>query len=221
MKTLNANECESKSLGQRSIFDLPVPQELSIEVFIDHLRLGINGLCVAGSILVKLLEKDNHVFSKIMDKHPWVTMDCLMTLLNIGKRRLHPEVLLQSARVQKSLLELPYEKQEEILKNAHKISKLKEEASGEMRKIRLGSRKPEIIPKRSDWLKPVRVSEPDEFKSNTKEHGSFCIIFKDGLVHEAFKRAKGAIDCQRIRLMPDPSKPGTLVANVEFYEFNK
>lgn len=239
MKTLKSIETKSAPSGPGSNSSGSPSERPSatIESFVGFVAAGVGGFLEAGKQLVELHEKDAGVFAKIIRHAPWITMDMLMTLLRVGRREIHPALLLYSGRkVFDRLAALPYERQETVVNNPVEMGKLMQQSA---KQIRVENRRVA-----ADWHQ--KVSGPSQIDGHhlltertaarmggptmavkpaeapvTKEHGLYMIVLKTGKNPQFFKRTGAPINAQRVRLDPDPDDPAAMVANLELYEFKR
>lgn len=118
---------------------------VSIEKFIGFVELGIDFWEQAGKELVRLKSQDQDIFDAITTEHPHLTRDMLVTLEQIGLKKIHPMTLLMPSHVMNRVAEMPYVEQRYLAEQP-----IVEVAVTP----RHGHRKLEIIQKRVDALTP-------------------------------------------------------------------
>ena len=124
MKPQTKSKTESNSNAAPSCsVSLPEPPpsrdcatiEDAIDQFICWIGKGIESWVYAGQVLEKLLKQDPHVFAKILNKCPWLTVDNLWTFYKIGTKQVRPEVVLAKGWLASKLLHFDYETQSILL----------------------------------------------------------------------------------------------------------
>lgn len=187
------------------------------------------GFLEAGRELVELYVRDNGVFNKIMRQAPWVTVDMLMTLLRIGRKEIHPKVLLYSGRkIFDRMIALPYDRQEKLVNDPMAMGDFMQ---GEPTKtggkrsdgfVRVRQKEVALTPEAAKAFvlgrKPVEPVVPPVI---AKEHGAYMVVIKPGKNPQFFKRTGTPYNAQRVRLEQDPDDPGALIANLELYEMTR
>ena len=83
----------------------------TIKEFLSNLELGFDFLQTAGEQLCKMKADDFDVFDRITDTCDWITRDMLETLLLIGRKEIHPRIMLLPKHVYSKVCGLPYEEQ--------------------------------------------------------------------------------------------------------------
>lgn len=86
----------------------------TIKEFLGNLDLGFSFIQKAGEQLVKMKAANFDVFDDILEECDWLTRDMLETILLIGRREIHPRILLLPRHVYTKIVGLPYEEQERI-----------------------------------------------------------------------------------------------------------
>jgi hypothetical protein len=83
----------------------------TIDQFIGNITLGFDFLENAGRQLIVMKEDDFDVFDRIIEENPWITRDMLETILAIGKKEIHPRLILLPRHVFDRVCGLPYDDQ--------------------------------------------------------------------------------------------------------------
>lgn len=88
-----------------------------IDDFVSKLNLGFEFLEDAGIKLVELMGRHENLFQQITDRHEWVTIEMLKTMEAIGKKQIHPRLLLAPKFTLNAFASLPYEEQKWAVEN--------------------------------------------------------------------------------------------------------
>jgi hypothetical protein len=88
-----------------------------IDCFAKLVSEGIKKWEQAGKLLVALSDADPSVYSKITQRHPFVSMDMLMAFEKIGRKQLHPILLLSDSPAARKASTLPYQDQKKIIES--------------------------------------------------------------------------------------------------------
>jgi hypothetical protein len=86
-----------------------------IQEFASLCQQGIDAWVKAGEILVELVEDDPHVFDKIIEADPRMNAGILGRFEQMGRKVLHPQLVLSDAPGYEKLAEMPYSVQERFL----------------------------------------------------------------------------------------------------------
>lgn len=86
----------------------------TVKEFLGNLELGFDFLQTAGDQLCKMKADDFDVFDRILEQCDYITRDMLDTLLLIGRKEIHPRIMLLPKHVYSKVCGLPYEEQEKI-----------------------------------------------------------------------------------------------------------
>lgn len=87
-------------------------QNKHITSFIDLFRQGVDAWIKAGELLVELVETDPHVYDYIIQKCPTLNAGILGRFEQMGRKTLHPQLLLSASPGFSKLSKLPYSMQE-------------------------------------------------------------------------------------------------------------
>lgn len=82
-----------------------------IEAFLTLLRDGIAKWEVAGVMLSTMRKHNPSIYAEIIRREPMITVDMLSTIERIGRKQLHPRLLLNAQLPVKRLMGFPYEEQ--------------------------------------------------------------------------------------------------------------
>jgi len=83
----------------------------AVETFLIMLREGIKCWQAAGGLLVEMRKDDPGVYRKIIQREPLLTVDMLETIERIGRKQLHPQLLISPAMPVRRLMGYPYDEQ--------------------------------------------------------------------------------------------------------------
>ena len=75
---------------------------------------GIEAWIEAGKLLCEIVEDEPQAMLTIARKHPYLTPDVLETFLRIGRKQLHPYLVIDTSPGAQKLASLPYESQVEM-----------------------------------------------------------------------------------------------------------
>jgi hypothetical protein len=87
-------------------------QQAKIETFIQHFRRGVEEWIAAGEILVEMVEEDPYVYDYIINQCPTLNAGILGRFEQMGRKTLHPQLLLTASPGFAKLQKLPYSMQE-------------------------------------------------------------------------------------------------------------
>jgi hypothetical protein len=90
-------------------------KDQKIREFASLCQQGIDAWIKAGEILVELVEDDPHVFDKIISVDPRMNAGILGRFEQMGRRVLHPQLLLSDAPGFERLSQMPYSVQERFI----------------------------------------------------------------------------------------------------------
>jgi hypothetical protein len=91
--------------------------EQDISALLSKIELGISFWEDAGELAVKLKEKHEDFFVQVADRHEWVTIEMLNTLEAIGRKTLHPRLLLAPKFTLSQFASLSYAEQKYAVEN--------------------------------------------------------------------------------------------------------
>lgn len=86
-----------------------------IETFIDLFRQGVEAWIKAGEILVEMVDNDPHTYDYIIEKCPTLNPGILGRFEQIGRKILHPQLLLTASPGFARLRRLPFSMQERFI----------------------------------------------------------------------------------------------------------
>lgn len=84
---------------------------------VGDIELGIDFWESAGKKVVEMKEKHDDFFKAVTERCDWITMEMLTTLESIGKKELHPRLLLAPKFTMSRFASLPYEDQKYAVEN--------------------------------------------------------------------------------------------------------
>ena len=90
-------------------------QQQQIEKFITLFQEGVNAWIKAGEILVQMTEEDPHVYDYIIQKCPTLNAGILGRFEQMGRKTLHPQLLLSASPGFSKLSKLPFSMQERYI----------------------------------------------------------------------------------------------------------
>ena len=90
-------------------------QKAQIETFIQHFRRGVEEWITAGEILVQMVEEDPYVYDYIIAQCPQLNAGILGRFEQMGRKTLHPQLLLTASPGFAKLQRLPYSMQERYI----------------------------------------------------------------------------------------------------------
>jgi hypothetical protein len=90
-------------------------QTTRINSFIDLFKVGVDSWIKAGEILVELVEEDPHAYDYIIQQCPQLNAGILGRFEQMGRKSLHPQLLLTSSPGFARLQKLPYSLQERFI----------------------------------------------------------------------------------------------------------
>ena len=90
-------------------------QQAQIEAFITHFRRGVEEWITAGEILVQMVEQDPYVYDYIIQQCPQINAGILGRFEQMGRKTLHPQLLLTASPGFAKLQRLPYSLQERYI----------------------------------------------------------------------------------------------------------
>ena len=86
-----------------------------MESFLTLFREGVEAWVKAGAILVELIEENPNIYDEMIEKCPTLNAGILTRFEQIGRKQLHPQLLLGSSAGMAKLKRLPYSLQERYL----------------------------------------------------------------------------------------------------------
>lgn len=90
-------------------------QKAQIETFIHHFRRGVEEWITAGEILVQMVEQDPYVYDYIIQQCPQINAGILGRFEQMGRKTLHPQLLLTASPGFAKLQRLPFSMQERYI----------------------------------------------------------------------------------------------------------
>lgn len=93
----------------------PTAQNERIASFIELFKAGVEAWIKAGEILVELVEDDPHVYDYIIQQCPNLNAGILGRFEQMGRKSLHPQLLLTASPGFAKLQKLPYSMQERFI----------------------------------------------------------------------------------------------------------
>lgn len=90
-------------------------QKAQIETFIHHFRRGVEEWITAGELLVEMVEKDPYVYDYIIQQCPQINAGILGRFEQMGRKTLHPQLLLTASPGFAKLQRLPFSMQERYI----------------------------------------------------------------------------------------------------------
>jgi hypothetical protein len=90
-------------------------QQAKIETFIQHFRRGVEEWIAAGEILVEMVEEDPYVYDYIINQCPTLNAGILGRFEQMGRKTLHPQLLLTASPGFAKLQKLPFSMQERYI----------------------------------------------------------------------------------------------------------
>ena len=91
-------------------------QHKQIEKFIELFQTGVNAWIQAGELLVSMVEEDPHIYDYIIQKCPTLNAGILGRFEQMGRKTLHPQLLLTASPGFDKLRRLPFSMQERYIK---------------------------------------------------------------------------------------------------------
>lgn len=88
-----------------------------IKQFADLVRQGVDAWIKAGEILVELVNDDPQVFDKIINENPHLNAGVLGRFELMGRKALHPQLLLHDSPGYQKLAQMPFSVQERYLES--------------------------------------------------------------------------------------------------------
>jgi hypothetical protein len=82
-----------------------------IESFVSLVKQGVDAFQKAGEVLNKFSRTNKNAYRMIMEKHPEISISTLETFARIGRKEIHPPLLVDGSIGAQRLLECPYETQ--------------------------------------------------------------------------------------------------------------
>ena len=89
--------------------------DAKIENFITLFRQGVEAWIKAGEVLVELVDEDPHAYDYIIQKNPQLNAGVLGRFEQMGRKTLHPQLLLTASPGFTRLQKLPYSLQERFI----------------------------------------------------------------------------------------------------------
>lgn len=90
-------------------------QKKQIEAFIELFQQGVNAWIKAGEMLVEMVEDDPHVYDYIIQQCPTLNAGILGRFEQMGRKNLHPQLLLTASPGFDKLRKLPFSMQERYI----------------------------------------------------------------------------------------------------------
>ena len=90
-------------------------QQDKIATFIEHFRRGVEEWISAGEILVEMVEEDPYVYDYIIQQCPQLNAGILGRFEQMGRKTLHPQLLLTASPGFAKLQKLPFSLQERYI----------------------------------------------------------------------------------------------------------
>ena len=90
-------------------------QTAQITQFIEAYQYGVDAWVRAGEILVEMVEQDSDAFHKIVEKCPSINIGALYLFEQMGRKMLHPRLLLSDCPGYQKLATMPLSIQERYL----------------------------------------------------------------------------------------------------------
>lgn len=87
-------------------------QSNSVETFCELFRKGYEAWVEAGKVVAAALESDPDFADKVHASHPEISLDTVYAFDRLGRRELHPKLLISDSPGAKKLRRLPYSVQE-------------------------------------------------------------------------------------------------------------
>lgn len=85
--------------------------ETEINEFLSLFKQGYDAWVKAGEILVQMIDRDPDVIDAILDRYPDLNAGILRQFEKMGRKQLHPLLLLESTPGESRLARLPYSEQ--------------------------------------------------------------------------------------------------------------
>jgi len=92
-----------------------INQQAQIDAFITHFRRGVEEWITAGEILVQMVEQDPYVYDYIIQQCPQINAGILGRFEQMGRKTLHPQLLLTASPGFAKLQKLPFSLQERYI----------------------------------------------------------------------------------------------------------
>jgi hypothetical protein len=89
--------------------------QTKIDTFAKLVKDGLNKWTKAGELLVSIIDDDPNCFKKIVKRHPFITNDLLSAFERIGRKQLHPMLLLSNSVASRRIASFPYAEQNRIM----------------------------------------------------------------------------------------------------------
>jgi hypothetical protein len=86
-----------------------------IAEFIELFQTGVNAWIKAGELLVQMVEEDPHIYDYIIQQCPTLNAGILGRFEQMGRKTLHPQLLLSASPGFSKLSKLPFSMQERYL----------------------------------------------------------------------------------------------------------
>lgn len=93
-----------------------ISHEAKVKEIIDLYREGVEAWTKAGEILVELVDEDPQTYDYIIQQEPRINTGVLSKLEQIGRKTLHPQLLMTSSPGYHKLKRLPFSLQERYTK---------------------------------------------------------------------------------------------------------
>lgn len=93
------------------------PQKTNIERFVVLFQRGYDAWIEAGKVVAAALEDDPDFADKVHAEHPEISVDTVYAFDRLGRKELHPKLLISDSPGAKKLRRLPYSLQEKCIDN--------------------------------------------------------------------------------------------------------
>jgi hypothetical protein len=94
---------------------MKLAQKQQISEFIELFQTGVNAWIKAGELLVQMVEDDPHIYDYIIQQCPTLNAGILGRFEQMGRKTLHPQLLLSASPGFSKLSKLPFSMQERYL----------------------------------------------------------------------------------------------------------
>lgn len=95
----------------------PAKTNQSIEQFVSLFQQGYEAWVKAGKLVSEALEQDPDFGDKVHAKHPEISVDTVYAFDRLGRKELHPKLLVSDSPGARRLRRLPYSIQEKLTSN--------------------------------------------------------------------------------------------------------
>lgn len=96
-------------------------QEKDIQSFLELFKQGYDAWVKAGELLVKMIDQNPSVIDDIIDRYPDMNAGILRQFEKMGRKQLHPLLLIESTPGETRLARLPYSEQLKYLEKPVEI----------------------------------------------------------------------------------------------------